>query len=117
MSTLKYQIFFAIFITALFIRCEEYLEIEDLDKVVTEDTYTPEGVRMLDIGMFAVFKGDFNYFAQLYPSHCAGEYEFIEPTGEGPDHMQMWNLNYASSNNFFHGYMRVLIKPLALQTA
>ena len=100
-NKIRSGVFIAILFTGLFFTgCEEFLDVEDLNHVTTLDTQTPDGLRMLDIGLFANFKGDYNYFWPLYYAHCAGEYEFIEPTGEGPDHYQMWSLNYSSTNNF-----------------
>ena len=91
-----------VFTTAIFITgCQEdFLDLENPNRVTDLHVQSPSGIRQLEVGMFRRIADAYNYFWQLYMSHLPGEYEMKETTGEGPFHQQVWNLNMVPTNPF-----------------
>jgi len=79
---------------------DEFLELENPNRVTDENLKSPSGIRQLEIGMYTRLADNYNYFWQLYMSHLPGEYEMKETTGEGPYHQEVWNLNIKPTNTF-----------------
>ena len=94
-------------LVVLFLGCsEDFLVLDNPNRLTDEDIKSASGIRQLEIGMYErIATPVYNYFWQTYMSHLPGEYEFRETTGEGPDHLQVWNLNMAPTNRFSASYL------------
>jgi len=103
----KYFLMFTVVVISgmfLFSCDEDFLQLENPNRVGEEAMMSPSGVRQLDIGMYRRIADAYNYFWQLYMSHLPGEYEMKETTGEGPMHQQVWNLA-VTPDNVFNGWL------------
>ncbi len=97
----KYSTILVFTVALFFGGCgEDYLDLENPNRVTDVHVQSPSGVRQLEVGMYRRLADAYNYFWQLYMSHLPGEYEMKETTGEGPYHQQVWNLNMTPTNPF-----------------
>lgn len=90
-----------ILLSFTFLGCQEdFLELSDPNHLTEDKMMNEEGLKKMEIGMFAVFKGNYDYFYPLYLSHLPYEYVFFFPGGEGPYHLE-WSDLRPTPNNVF----------------
>jgi starch-binding outer membrane protein, SusD/RagB family len=100
-SSIKIATILLLTITLFFGSCgEDWLELENPNRVDEFNIQSPSGIRQLEIGMYRRLADLYNYFWQLYMSHLPLEYAMYVTIGEGPYHLQIMDLNIAPTNPF-----------------